>query len=197
MDGNETSDCTICGRLMILSRGRTTITYKTSSCCGLLKMMHNQCAINYYRQRYPDATTPFTDEIWQKINTELFCSTCRRNCLFCVKPHQLKNNKVSTVQCSADCTHWSYYFPVTKVNKGGCSGDHQKFTLETVTCLDCNETKETCDDSKYTGDKLRVKSKKGTYNVLSKISAKAHSSYHQQIYDAISAFKDHEVVDTI
>ena len=36
-----------------------------------------------------------------------------------------------------------------------------------------------------------MKSKEGTYDVLSTISGKANSSYHQEIYDAISAFKDH------
>ena len=115
---------------------------KISSCCGSLKMMHNQCAVGYYKKRYPDATSPFTNEIWQQTNIELFCFTCRRNCLFCGKTHYFKNNKALTVQCNAKCTHWSYYIPVHKHNKGGCNGDHHKFTVDTVTCLDCEDITE-------------------------------------------------------
>ena len=111
--------------------------------------------------------------------------------LFILWKNSPKNNKALTVQCNAKCIHWSYYLPVGKHNKGGCNGDHQKFTLDTVTCFDCEDITENKDKNKNPGKKLRVISKKGTYDVLSKISVKGNRSYHQSIYDAISAFKDH------
>ena len=150
MEGNETDQCTICGINMRSTRG---VTYKVSTCCGQMKMMHNPCAKNYYRQRYPESTTPFSLDTWTKSQSiQMLCFQCRVNCLFCKRNHQLKNDNISFVHCSkSDCTHWSYYLPKANANNGGCMAK-SKFTITTVTCLDCNKNIEKCDEYNKTGE---------------------------------------------
>lgn len=188
MEANAIYQYTLCGNNIRSNRG---IDAKVSTCCGQSKMIHNQCAMNYYRQRYPDPTTTFSYETWKKKHIEMLCFQCRVNCLFCKRNHQLKNDNISFVRCSkSDCTHWSYFLPPSTNNSGGCM-TKSKILMTTVTCLDCNDSIEKCDEDSKTGEKLRLKSKEGTYDELSTISVKANSLYHREIYDAISSLKNH------
>ena len=120
----------------------------------------------------------------------MLCFQCRVNCLFCNCKHALKNDNISFVQCSkSDCTRWSYYLPPSTNNTGGCMSK-SKFVIKTITCLVCIGRTEKNDEVNQTGEKLRKISNEGTYDELSKISVTANSDYHQEIYDAISSFKN-------
>ena len=57
----EVNECTICGNKIRFERG---VCYKSASCCGELRQMHTKCAMNYYKQRYPESETTFNLKAW-------------------------------------------------------------------------------------------------------------------------------------
>ena len=132
MDGNESRECTICGINMTSTR---SVTYKVSSCCGNLRMMHNACAKKYHMKQYANSTTPFCLETWAKsLSRKMLCFKCRVNCLFCNSKHALNNDNIAFVQCSKkEYTSWSYYLPPSSNNSGGCISK-SKQGIESVTC---------------------------------------------------------------
>lgn len=108
MDGNESSECTICG---INIKPRRFVTYKVSSCYVNLGVMDNACAKKYHRKQYPNSSTPFCLETWSKsLSIKMLYFKCRVNCLFCNSRHALNDDNIIFVQCSTEeCTSWSYY----------------------------------------------------------------------------------------
>ena len=63
MASNETHLCTMCGHII---NSLQSITTKIAYCCGITKMMHKDCAKEYYVKRYPKSSTTFSLETWDK-----------------------------------------------------------------------------------------------------------------------------------
>jgi len=187
MEGNESSECTICG---IKMRSTRSVTYKVSSCCANLGVMHNACAKKYHLKQYPNPTTPFCLETWaQSLSIKMLCIKCRVNCLFCNSKHALNNDNIAFIQCSKkECTSWSYYLPPALNNSGGCVSK-SKQDIKTVICEKCLSGNKTNDMEQETVKKLREVSKKGTFEEISQISLQTNSAYHRDMYDAIYSFK--------
>ena len=160
MDGNE---CCICCNKINSERH---CCYKTSSCCGIMRHMHNKCAMTYYSQKYSDSESTFNLEAWKtNLSLQMLCSQCRVDCLFCNKPHLLNNNNIQFVQCTMDsCTHWSFYLPPSSSNSGGCIGK-SKVKIDKITCSNCINASTTNSNEKP----LRTQSKTGLFEKLSKI----------------------------
>ena len=97
MESNETHLCTICGHIINSLR---SITIKIAYCCGITKMMHKDCAKEYYVKRYPKSATTFSLETWDKKEIQMMCLQCRVNCLFCTKNthYRIKMYHSSSVQ---------------------------------------------------------------------------------------------------
>ena len=131
MEGNESSECTICG---IRIRSTRSVTYKVSSCCANLGSMHNTCVKKYHLKQYPNSTIPFCLDTWtQSLSIKMLCIKCRVNCLFCNSKHQLNNENIAFIQCSKkECTSWLYYLPPS-LNNSGCV-KKSKQDIKTVIC---------------------------------------------------------------
>ena len=102
MASNETHLCTICEHII---NSLQSITTKIAYCCGITKMMHKECAKKYCVKRYPESATTFSLDTWDKEEIEMLCLQCRVDCLFCNKPHTLKNHNVSFVECTKNIAH--------------------------------------------------------------------------------------------
>ena len=181
MDGNE---CSICGNHMRSEQGAC---YKSASCCGIMRLMHNKCAMNYFSQKYSDSDTTFNLEAWTlNQSIQMLCSQCRVDCLFCQKKHSLKNDNIQFVQRTMDsCTHWSFYLPPFSCNYGGCIVK-SKANIDKITCSNCiNDSKTNVNEKP-----LRTKSKEGLYEKLSKISDNVNIKYHEDIYEIMCSFKN-------
>ena len=185
MEGNESSECTICGTKTISKR---YLTYKESSCCTNLRIVHIKCAKKHYQKQYPTPIIPFNLENWASSKSiKLLCLKCRVNCLYCNVPHVFLNDNVRSVTCSnKKCTSWSYYLPPSSKNIGCIAKSKKKKKVMCQKCLSVNET----DNEQETESKLREISEEGTYEEFSQISNKTNTAYHKKIYDAIYSFKN-------
>ena len=156
MEINEIDLCTICGKNIPTRstlRGKTT---KNAYFCGLTKMMHKTCAKEYCVKRYPESATTFSLDTWDKTEIEMLCLQCRVDCLFCNKPHNLKNNNVSFVECTTrGCTHWSFFLTASKNNNKGCVSKSEKL-MKTVTCLECDKNQIQNDRVKKKGRNYKI-----------------------------------------
>lgn len=194
MEGNEPSECTICGVLM---RSQRAATYKVSACCGTLRSMHIPCAKKYHLKLFPnpatplfpDPTNPFSLKTWtSKPSIKMFCFKCRFNCLFCKTGHYLSNDNIAFIQCTTKkCTSWSYYMPPSLQNVGGCISKSDK-EIDTAICEKCQSAIDEDNEEEY-APKLRQTSKAGTFDEISQISLVSNSLHHREIYDTMYSFK--------
>ena len=74
MDGNE---CCICCNNIVSKRH---CCFKSASCCGIMRQMHNKCAMKYYSQKYSDSETTFNLDAWtmnQSLQMVMQSMSCR------------------------------------------------------------------------------------------------------------------------